>query len=182
METQIINTSVNSVEIVKLTSEEWRQYKQLYLEALQSEPHAFRHSYEDEIELPDSEWKNRMNSFVKENSCILLFASYNGRFAGTMTARWGSTNKVRHIATIETFYVSKEYRAKGVGKKLFESMINFLHFRKNVLKIKLAVVTGQEAAVKLYKSFGFRQIGIIEKELCVDGTYYDEYKMELLFE
>jgi RimJ/RimL family protein N-acetyltransferase len=51
-----------------------------------------------------------------------------------------------------------------------------------VLKIKLAVVTGQEAAVKLYKSFGFRQIGIIEKELCVDGTYYDEYKMELLFE
>jgi RimJ/RimL family protein N-acetyltransferase len=49
---------------------------------------------------------------------------------------------------------------------------------QGIAKIKLAVNSEQQAAIKLYKKFGFEIVGKLEKELFVDGQYYDELMME----
>jgi len=36
-------------------------------------------------------------------------------------------------------------------------------------------------ALKLYQSLGFKTIGIMHKEMKVNGKYYDEYLMEKIF-
>jgi RimJ/RimL family protein N-acetyltransferase len=39
------------------------------------------------------------------------------------------------------------------------------------------VVENNEAARRLYESFGFTVCGKLEQQLCVDGAYYDELLM-----
>jgi RimJ/RimL family protein N-acetyltransferase len=51
---------------------------------------------------------------------------------------------------------------------------------KDVVKIKLTVNPEQKAAVKLYQKSGFKIIGRLEKELLIDGRFYDELIMEKL--
>ena len=49
---------------------------------------------------------------------------------------------------------------------------------KNVIKINLNVNPKQKAAVKLYRKFGFKVVGLLKKDLFVNSKFYDELIME----
>ncbi|MBT2292962.1 GNAT family N-acetyltransferase [Paenibacillus albidus] len=53
-----------------------------------------------------------------------------------------------------------EYRGQGIGKALLKRLFEELSLRK-VQKVSLSVDPDNPAAVKLYKRFGFKQIGIV---------------------
>ena len=42
---------------------EWKQLRALRLEALKSEPHAFKKSYEEEVMFSEGEWKQKLRQF-----------------------------------------------------------------------------------------------------------------------
>ena len=75
-------------------------------------------------------------------------------------------------------YVEKEYRGKGIGHKLMESVIKNIQKNVNVSKIELNVNPEQKAAVKLYEKYGFELVGRLEKGLKIDDKFYDELIME----
>jgi ribosomal protein S18 acetylase RimI-like enzyme len=87
--------------------------------------------------------------------------------------------KIRHIADLSFLYVTRAARGKGVGKTLADEIMQELKKISYIEKVNLRVCSVQTAAVELYQSLGFEIVSEMKKERCVDGKYYDDYKMSL---
>lgn len=69
-----------------------------------------------------------------------------------------------------------EFRGKGLGGRLLEAVCK--HSREVGLeKIELYVYTTNQAAVALYKKWGFEEEGLIKKYRKLEGEYFDVYAM-----
>ena len=158
------------VEVKKLSDDRWKDYRDLRLEALKSDPIAFGSSYEEEIAISKEEWKKRITN--------ALFALSNDKPIGMIVYIVDIKLKTRHVANIFGVYVKKEHRGQGTGKKLIDSTISLIKKDKAIVKIKITVNPEQKAAVKLYKKCGFDLVGRHKKELKVDDKFYDELIME----
>ena len=168
---------VKNVEIVKLTSEDWAKYKSIRLRALKEEPTAFGTSYEEALRRSDDHWKESLAKDDNKNTWH-LFASYNGEIVGTANARCESGDKIGHLATIFGVYVAPEARNGGVALSLMKALIKEIESNQRITKIKLTVSSTQDPARRLYERLGFKQVGLLQKELLVNGEYIDEYQME----
>ena len=160
------------IEIKKISDDRWKDYRDLRLEALKNDPVAFGSSYEEEIKLSNAEWKKRIKN--------VLFALSNDKPVGMIAYAFQNKLKTKHIANIFGVYVKKEYRGKAIGEKLIERAISSIRKNKSIIKIDLTVNPNQKAAVKLYKKYGFKTVGRLEKGLFVNGKFYDELIMEKL--
>ena len=160
------------IAVKKLEEDRWKEYRDLRLEALKKEPIAFGSSYYEEKNISEEEWRRRIGN--------ALFALSKDKLIGMIVHVQGNKIKAKHIANIYGVYVTEQYRGQGVGSKLIDSALEEIQKSKDVVKIKLTVNPEQKAAVKLYQNNGFKIVGQLEKELLVDGIFYDELIMEKL--
>jgi len=158
------------IEIKKLPTNRWKDYRELRIEALKSDPAAFSSSHVEEQKLSITEWKRRMNN--------VLFALDEDKPIGMMVYVFLKLKKIKHVTNIYGVYVKKEYRTQGIGKQLLENVLTKINQNKNIIKINLHVNPKQKAALQLYKKFGFKKIGTLKKDICVNGKFYDEIIME----
>jgi ribosomal protein S18 acetylase RimI-like enzyme len=83
--------------------------------------------------------------------------------------------KMAHKGALVSMYVRPEARRIGVGRRLVEAVIDTAC--RHVELVQLTVVTGNEAALRLYAGLGFVQYGLEKKALKQGGRYYDEILM-----
>ena len=65
-------------------------------------------------------------------------------------------------ATLNNIVVKKDYRGRGLGGELLESLIDICS-DLNLKTLTLEVNTSNEPAIRLYKKFGFKNLGIRKK-------------------
>lgn len=70
-------------------------------------------------------------------------------------------------------------RGKGLGKLLLKSLIQTAK-NEGFHKLVLSTFKTNEAGKRLYKSLGFREVGIYEKHGILDGKWIDITIMELI--
>jgi L-amino acid N-acyltransferase YncA len=99
---------------------------------------------------------------------------------------WGSLNVFNprpayaHVADF-SIYVGREARGAGVGKVLLAALIE----RARQLayhKLVLAAFPQNEAGMRLYARFGFREVGVYREQGLVDGAWVDVVIMERLLD
>jgi RimJ/RimL family protein N-acetyltransferase len=74
--------------------------------------------------------------------------------------------------------MDSHYRGQGLGKRLIQFAIQFC--RENKIEyIDLSVFAHNIPAIKLYKSCGFKQIGLIEDCFRMNGLIIDDIQMSL---
>lgn len=160
------------VEIVTLSADDWELYKNIRLYAVKESPQAFGTTFEEELAMPESEWKRRMG-------LNMFFAKKKGRIIGMCGAVREQREKLKHHALIISVYVTPEERNKGVATQLLKTLIQKMKSNENLQKLILHVTTEQTEAINLYKKFGFHITGIMENEYRIDGKSYDQYIMSL---
>ncbi|MBP1610910.1 MAG: family N-acetyltransferase [Acidobacteria bacterium] len=160
------------LEIRQVSRDRWQDYRQIRLEALQSDPVAFSSSFEEEAAFTPEIWQSRT-----QNTILALI---DERPAGMVSFVLSNRPKTGHIANIYGMFVSGEFRRQGIGAKLLSAAIARIQENPEVRKIKLTVVVDQQAAVNMYRKFGFLETGRSKDELCVDGRFFDEIQMEKL--
>ena len=74
--------------------------------------------------------------------------------------------------------VIKDYRGEALGNELLTKALNRAK-EMGLEKIELSVYTNNTAAVKLYKKFGFTEIGVVKHYRKLNGKYFDCVEMEL---
>ena len=158
------------IEVKTLTEDRWQDYRAFRLESLKKAPLAFGSSWEEEINLPEEAWKRHIKN--------TYFALDGNKIVGTLVWVRDTMVKTKHITNIYGVYVAEEYRGRGVGKKLMDTALARTQESDGIIKVKLAVNPVQKAALKLYKSYGFKIAGKAKKELHIDGRFYDELIME----
>lgn len=118
------------------------------------------------------------NHITDENSCFLI-AELDGRIIANCSVGL-ILNKERYLHRAAMgIAVLKDYWNKGIGKIMMQECINWCK-EKGVEQLELEVVTQNNRAVSMYKSFGFEICGTKKHALKYsDGTYADEYCLNL---
>jgi len=165
------------MEIYKLTSADWKQYRDIRSEAVMKDTEAFAESYEQASKRTDEEWKEKMGTTTSH-----IFVARDGEeIIGMAAAFQEQGERVNHIAYMWGVYLREAYRGQGIGKKMMQALISEVQQNKEIKKINLNVNTKQKSAVKAYKSLGFQVAGTLHMELKINGEYFDEYVMEKIF-
>ncbi|MCL4342115.1 MAG: GNAT family N-acetyltransferase [Candidatus Thermoplasmatota archaeon] len=160
--------------VSRLNPESYNDFKTLRLESLRVDSQAFGSSYEEEINFVEEIWKSRIVN--------MLFAIYKNKLAGMIGFLPRTRIKTGHVADIFSFYVCKEYRGLGIGWKLLNEALLEIRNNQKIIKISLSVNSEMEAAIHLYKKCGFNISGRLERELKLNGNFYDEFTMEKLIQ
>jgi len=111
----------------------------------------------------------------------VLVAERAGAVAG-----WGSLNVFNprpayaHVADF-SIYVGQEARGAGIGKVLLAALIERAR-ELGYHKLVLAAFPQNEAGMRLYACFGFREVGVYREQGLLDGVWVDVVIMERLLD
>ena len=71
-----------------------------------------------------------------------------------------------HVLSNLTIVIHPDYQGRGVGKKLFETLLNNIaQNRADVLRVELIVRESNKKAIKLYEHLGFVMEGRLERRI-----------------
>ena len=106
----------------------------------------------------------------------ILVAVVNGEVVGVIGLHTSSRPRVNHRGEIGMM-VRDDWRGKGVGAALMRAVIDLANKWLNLTRIELTVFTDNEAAIALYRKFGFEVEGTLRKYAFCDGNFVDAYAM-----
>ena len=169
---------MNNITIISLAPTRWQEFKLLRLEAVQQDPSAFGSNYSEEVIYEDDVWEKRLKTSYNRDGFMMLCAEFEETLVGMMGGGWSQRLNTKHVATIYSVYVRSSMRGKGIGSQLLHALLDELATIPHIEKVNLTVTLDQAPAIALYEKFGFQRIGIAQKELKIDGKYYDIAHME----
>ena len=118
--------------------------------------------------------------FIKEHNeadnKMLIIAEVQGNIVGMAGYTGGKTKRIHHIGEFGISVMS-EFWNLGIGKALVENLIGWAKKSGVVRKINLRVRVDNEHAIKLYKSLGFSNEGLINRQFLIEEKFYDAYLM-----
>lgn len=149
-------------------------FQALRLFGLRESPTSFGSSYEEEHSRTDPQIVTHL---VGSPERKFLGCFNDAELVGVVGVGREQSVKERHIAFVRSMYVTPTARRKGVGLKLMLNAIACAAAWDGVEQITLSVTASNHAAVGLYQSVGFVEVGRMPRALRVDGVYYDELNM-----
>jgi len=148
-------------------------FRALHLEALEKYPAAFAMAYEEECDLPLTEFQARLER-------LIVFGGFvDGALAGIATLQRQPLMKRRHMAMVWGMYVKDAFRGSGLAAAIFQAVID--RAEHEVDQVELYVAAGNERASQFYKRFGFEPYGVMRRSLRVKGADYDAEMMVRIF-
>jgi len=168
-----INTPQGTIVIREANLADAIQFRELRLNALQDSPTAFSADLQTNIDHPTSFWEDRLR---EDENASIYFAEHENHLIGMSGIRCGQSPKTQHNAGIWGVYVRPEWRGLHIAEALIEICIDWARTR-DVVIVKLAVVSANESAVHCYKRCGFTIYGTEPRALLYEGKYYDEFLM-----
>ena len=131
----------------------------------------------DEVDITLEQEEGFIGGHNEATRDLLILAFVDGDYAGNCSyeAKSGSRrNSHRAGMGIALF---QKYTGMGLGRVLMDRMIKYAK-ESGFEQMELTVVSSNERAVKLYKSFGFEECGRMpDSNKYDDGTYSDDIFM-----
>jgi RimJ/RimL family protein N-acetyltransferase len=101
-----------------------------------------------------------------------------GAIVGHVDLTGGRLSASRHRCKLG-IGIERSYRGRGLGRRLMTAAIDFARGQRTLSWIDLHVFVGNEPALGLYRSLGFREVGTIIDRFRVDGEVIDDVVMTL---
>ena len=112
-----------------------------------------------------------------------LVAEIDGRVAGFGALEtFPHRPRLRHGGEIDMVATHPEFRGRGVGPALLRAMVDLADRWLQLTRLQLYVWDGNETAIRLYESMGFRTEGRLRRYVFVDGAYRDALIMARLID
>jgi ribosomal protein S18 acetylase RimI-like enzyme len=143
------------MRVKKITVEEWPQWRELRLQALEEAPHAFGSALTDWQGEGDQEqrWRSRLEN-VEFNAIAILEDRNVGMVSGVL-----GKQRVELIS----MWVAPFARGQGVGDALVDSVIRWAK-ELNISSVELSVMDDNLLAIALYARHGFQDVGINNRD------------------
>ena len=153
-------------------------FRVLRLHALQESPVAFGSSYEETLAQPLERMEERLRR-TADRPYDFVLGAFDPQLIGMVGFARETRLKTRHKGAIWGMYVAEQARGRGIGRALLQGLLAEARAQPDLETIILLVVSTNEAAKRLYRSFGFAIYGTEPCALKLGDQYYDEDLMVL---
>jgi GNAT superfamily N-acetyltransferase len=150
-------------QIRRVRPDEWRELRELRLDALRDAPDAFVTTYEQALAYPDDEWRAR--------TAWPTFVAVAGERLVGMATGWA---KAHGVAALVQMYVRPEARGTPVAERLVAAVLDWAR-GEGFARVELGVAEGNVRAERLYARCGFARTGEVVE---IDG-YGADIRMAL---
>lgn len=169
---------MNSVSFAHATQNNSEAVQSLMIAATQESPEAFSFT-SDELQSNTALWWTfYLQPYFDDKKGKLFIVNADDAIVGMGGVQYQNKIKQNHIAFIYWFFLQKDFRGYGYGKKLLETLLEDIYAHKAIKKISLQVTSSQSNAIKLYESYGFNKTGVLKQELFLKPHYYDVFIYE----
>lgn len=80
----------------------------------------------------------------------------------------------KHVLSELTVAVHPDYQGKGLGKKLFQALLDDIQFnRPDILRVELIARESNSKAIQLYEKLGFKIEGRFENRICNSDNSFE---------
>jgi RimJ/RimL family protein N-acetyltransferase len=150
-------------------------YFQLRLRGLKAHPELFGQSYEEALAKGPAQHDTILQGLHAAEGDFLLgaYISADAPLIGVVGLARNQRDRERHKASVIGMYVTPEATGRGVGRALLNELLTRAARVDGLRQLQLMVDSRNEAARKLYESFGFRKYGCEVEGLNVDGVFHD---------
>jgi ribosomal protein S18 acetylase RimI-like enzyme len=132
------------------------------------------------LELKDEAFAEKIAELSTADNGKYLVAELEGKIAGHAMLDPLKLAAIRHVVHL-TIAVHPRWQRKGIGKALLDALIRWARAAAAVEKIELHVRSSNTGTQKMYKSFGFTEVGLWKRRIRVSpDEYLDDVAMELL--
>jgi putative acetyltransferase len=134
-----------------------------------------------QLPFPSAErWRQRLAE--PPEGAFNLLACVDGEVIGQLGLHTLPNNpRRRHVGQVG-MAIRDDWQGKGAGSALMQAAIELADKWLNLSRLELEVYTDNEAAIRLYKKFGFVVEGTLVRFAFRDGQYVDVYAMARLHE
>jgi len=127
----------------------------------------------EEFNVTLEQGKEWIESHTMDEGKILLVAIAQDQLIGSLHFKNGVRRRLAHQGDFG-MSVHKEWRERGVGSALVQSLIIWSSANPLIEQIRLSVLATNEAAIRLYTTMGFFLEGrLMNQAKLEDGTYTD---------
>lgn len=140
-----------AIEVRRATTEDWRKVRDVRLAALQEAPYAFGSSHGRERDRPAARWREWI---AREPGAVFLALGEGGRPVGIDGVYVDDEGHMRLVA----MWVEPQSRRSGAARALTRAVLDWAR-AAGATEVVLDVTDGNEPAIRLYQSLGFRPTG-----------------------
>jgi GNAT superfamily N-acetyltransferase len=130
--------------------------KAVRLAALADSPSAFGSSFAAEADQPEDFWAERANVGATGDTSVTFFADIAGSVVGLVGA-YRPQAEERSVELV-SMWVSPAQRRAGIAADLVDAVVSWAR-ETGATTVELWVTRGNDAAVRLYETAGFRSTG-----------------------
>lgn len=123
----------------------------------------------------EQDYIERINSM---NNSKNILAIINDEIVGIASITSVQKERMKHNGTLG-ISIRKKYWGMGLGKEIMNYLINWAKLNCITKKVNLLVREDNIRGIKLYEKFGFEKEGLLKKDICVNGVYYNTIAMGL---
>lgn len=134
------------IAVSVLSPDEWRAWRDLRLQALAQDAHAFGSTLEEWQDASDERWQRRLRD-VPLNAIAYLDGQPAGLVAATAPDTAGTTDLI-------SMWVAPFARGRGVGDALIQAVVEWAE-GQGLQRVALDVVASNGPATALYERNGF---------------------------
>ncbi len=150
-----------------------------YMQRLIAEPDINIPLAPGEFKLTLEEERQILADYAAAANSIFLVAEVNGEIVGALDYKGGTRQATRHTAVLG-MSVSQAWRGQGVGNALMNQAVTWAKQTGIVSRLELFVYARNQAAIALYRKFGFEIEGQRRRVIYQNGAYLDDLLMALL--
>lgn len=165
------------IEVRELLAGDGAAWWQLRAESLERDPDAFGKSLDEHRQMTPADVEARFPDVAAGSFHLGAFEREQLIGMATFSREPGLLE--RHKGHIYGVYVTAEHRGQGVGRLLIATLLERANTDPSLEQVLLAVGSGQLAANRLYRSFGFETFGTEPNALKIGWRYVNENHMIL---
>jgi len=155
-------------------------YKRLRDAMLAGHESAFTSDAATELQRDAASYRHRLHPQAGGHALFTLGAWIGGELVGALTCEHEARQKVRHVSHLVGMMVADAHQGRGVGRELLNQALALLKREPVLEMVTLSVSAGNEAAMALYRRFGFTRYGHLPRALRLsDGRYVAKDLMSL---
>lgn len=110
---------------------------------------------------------------IKNRKGLIIVTQLDEKTVGMIYLVRGKFEKNKHVGFLG-ISILKEFRKIGIGTAMMKYIMEWARRQKGLEKGSLTVFSTNEAAINLYRTFGFQIEGISKKQYKIEGKYIDE--------